>query len=128
MTKEIANIVTNAEVIAINQDRLGRAGNMISRALDGSYEIWGKAIYSGNIRQNGDANNLSELSPAPCHAVVFLNRLNTALNITLNFDDLFNNNLSTKPPIPNCTVFIREHLDRSQRARAWCSNGDCFAE
>ena len=39
MTKDIANILTNKEVIAINQDKLARSGNMIQRASDGSYEV-----------------------------------------------------------------------------------------
>ncbi|CAF5170544.1 unnamed protein product, partial [Rotaria magnacalcarata] len=45
MTKEIISILTNTEVIAINQDKLGRSGNMIRRALDGSYEVWAKPLY-----------------------------------------------------------------------------------
>ena len=115
MTKDIANILTNSEVIAVNQDRLARAGNMISRASDGSYEIWGKAIYT-------EQNNLSGFTPAPRHAVVFLNRLNITVDITLNFDDLFNNNLDRKPPTPNWTVVIRDlwlHQDLGRFEDTW---------
>ena len=115
MTTDIANILTNAEVIAVNQDKLARAGNLISRALDGSYEIWGKAIYT-------EKHSMLGFTPAPRHAVVFLNRLNTTVDITLNFDDLFDNNLDRKPPTPNWTVFIRDlwlHQDLGRFEDTW---------
>jgi alpha-galactosidase len=119
MTKEIANILTNKEVIAINQDKLGRSGNMIRRALDGSYELWAKPIYYENMSLFYDA---PRFSPLPFHAVVLLNRLNNVANITLEFNDLFDNSLSPHPPTPIWTVSIRDlwlHQDLGDFVETW---------
>lgn len=72
---------------------------MIQRALDGSYEIWAKAIYH---------KNLCDFDPSPYHAAVLLNRLNITTNITLEFPDLFDNALSPHPPSPKWSVTIRD--------------------
>jgi alpha-galactosidase len=122
MTKEIANILTNKEVIAINQDKLGRSGNMIRRAIDGSYEVWAKPIYHANMSQFYDTNNTPRFSPSPFHAVVLLNRLNITSNITLEFNDLFDNKLCPHPPTPIWTVFIRDlwlHQDLGEFVETW---------
>jgi len=122
MTKEIANILTNKEVIAINQDKLGRSGNMIRRAVDGSYEVWAKPIYHENMSQFYHTNNTSHFSPLPFHAVVLLNRLNITVNITLEFNDLFDNNLTPDPSTPIWTVLIRDlwlHQDLGEFVETW---------
>ena len=44
------------------------------------------------------------------------------MDITLNFDDLFDNNLDRKPPTPNWTVFIRDlwlHQDLGRFEDTW---------
>jgi alpha-galactosidase len=113
MTKDIANILTNKEVIAINQDKLGRSGNIIQRASDGSYEIWAKPIYHENI---------SQFSPLPFHAIVLLNRWNIPINITLDFDDLFGNNLNSNSLNSGWTVSIRDlwlHQDLGEFMDTW---------
>lgn len=122
MTKEIANILTNKEVIAINQDQLGRSGNMIRRALDGSHEVWAKPIYHGNMSHSYDTYNIPHFSPLPFHAVVLLNRLDTTANITLEFNDLFDNALNPHPPTPTWTVAIRDlwlHQDLGEFVETW---------
>lgn len=113
MTKEILNILTNKEVININQDKLGKSANMIRRSLDGSYEIWAKPIYYENI---------TNFSPLPYHAVVLLNRLNIYNNITLEFNDLFDNALSPHPPTPIWITHIRDlwlHQDLGVFTENW---------
>ncbi|CAF3327350.1 unnamed protein product [Rotaria socialis] len=108
MTKEIINILTNTEVIAINQDKLGRSGNMIRRAFDGSYEVWAKPLYYEHTPQFYNIDSAPHFNPLPFHAVVLLNRLNTTANITFNFDDLFDHYLCPHPPTPIWTVSIRD--------------------
>ena len=110
MNQSILNILTNKEVIAINQDRLGRSGNMIQRAMDGSYEIWAKALFH--------ENNCSY------HAVVLFNRSNQPTNITLQFEALFDNALSPHPPSPIWSVNIRDlwlHQDQGTFTHNWTS-------
>lgn len=122
MTRTTANILTNREVIAINQDKLGRAGNMIQRSSDGSFEIWAKLLYHENISHLHDENNKINFNPLPFHAVVLLNRLNIANNITLTFDQLFGNNLSPHQPTPTLTVSIRDlwlHQDLGEFTDSW---------
>jgi alpha-galactosidase len=46
MTQEIKEILTNAEVIAVNQDRLGREGHRIAK--NGDLEVWSKALNDGS--------------------------------------------------------------------------------
>ncbi|CAF1281083.1 unnamed protein product [Rotaria magnacalcarata] len=122
MKKEIANILTNKEVIAINQDKLGRSGNMFQRAFDGSYEIWAKPIHYENMPHFYDQNHTLRFSPLPFHAVVLLNRLNITINITFEFNQLFGNNLSPHQPTPTWTVFIRDlwlHRDLGEFVDTW---------
>ena len=63
MTPEIKEILTNKEVIAINQDALGREGTRVWK--DGDREVWSKQLKDGS------------------RAVVLLNRGATASEITV---------------------------------------------
>lgn len=45
VTQDSLTLLMNQEVIAINQDPVGLAGNMITRALDGTYEVWSRVLY-----------------------------------------------------------------------------------
>ena len=125
MTKEIATILTNKEVIAINQDKLGRSANMIRRAIDGSYEVWAKPLYHENSSHLSDNKNRLRFTPLPFHAVVLLNRLNVTANIPLNFKDLFDHALSPHPPTPTWTASIRDlwlHQDLGEFVDSWTAN------
>ena len=122
MSEKIKNILMNQEVIQINQDKLGRSGNMIRRALDGSYEIWAKPIYYEQVRQSIETSNILRFTPSPLHAVVLLNRLNTTANITFQFDDLFDHRLCPHPPTPIWTVTIRDlwlHQEIGEFVETW---------
>jgi alpha-galactosidase len=68
MTPEIHDILTNKEVIAIDQDPLGRQGRRVWK--DGDLEVWAKQL------QNGD------------RAVILLNRGSTEQEITVNWEQL----------------------------------------
>jgi alpha-galactosidase len=68
MTPEIASILTNREVIAIDQDRLGRQGHRAAK--DGDSEVWAREIADGN------------------RAVVLLNRGTAPREITATWTDL----------------------------------------
>jgi len=46
MTDETLEIITNKEVIAINQDPLGRQGKKVRD--DGNFEVWSKELYDGS--------------------------------------------------------------------------------
>ena len=46
MTAPYQQLLTNAEALRINQDPLGQAGNLIRRSVDGSYEVWAKALWT----------------------------------------------------------------------------------
>jgi alpha-galactosidase len=46
MTPEIKEILTNAEVIAVNQDKLGREGHRVAK--NGDLEVWSKALNDGS--------------------------------------------------------------------------------
>ena len=46
MTPEIKEILTNAEVIAVNQDKLGRQGRRVKKA--GDLEVWSKTMADGS--------------------------------------------------------------------------------
>jgi len=68
MTPEIRDILTNKEVIAIDQDSLGRQGRRVAK--DGDLEVWAKQL------KNGD------------RAVILLNRSSSAQQITANWEQL----------------------------------------
>src|SRR5581483_4968867 len=46
MTPEIRDILTNKEVIAVDQDPLGREGQRVSK--DGDLEVWAKQLKDGS--------------------------------------------------------------------------------
>ncbi len=45
MSDEILEIITNPEVIAVNQDELGRQGKKVRD--DGDFEVWSKELHDG---------------------------------------------------------------------------------
>ncbi len=68
MMPEIRDILTNKEVIAIDQDPLGRQGRRVWK--DNDLEVWAKQL------KNGD------------RAVILLNRSSSAQQITANWEQL----------------------------------------
>jgi alpha-galactosidase len=68
MRPEIHDILTNKEVIAVNQDALGREGERVAR--NGDLEVWAKQMKDGS------------------RAVILLNRGGTERQITANWEDL----------------------------------------
>lgn len=68
MSPEIKEILTNKEVIAVDQDRLGRQGRRVRK--DGDLEVWAKEMQDGS------------------RAVVLFNRSKEDKNITANWEDL----------------------------------------
>jgi alpha-galactosidase len=68
MRPEIHDILTNKEVIAVDQDPLGREGERVAR--NGDLEVWAKQLQDGS------------------RAVVLLNRSNAAHEISANWEDL----------------------------------------
>ena len=47
-------VLTNAEAIAINQDRLRRGGNLIRRSIDGSAEAYAKPLFHHDSASGGE--------------------------------------------------------------------------
>ncbi len=68
MTPEIRDILTNKEVIAINQDSMGRQGRRVWK--DGDFEVWGKQLQSGD------------------RAVILLNRGASSHEITVTWEQI----------------------------------------
>jgi len=68
MRPEIRDILTNREVIAVDQDALGREGERVWKS--GDLEIWAKRLRDGT------------------RAVVLLNRGSAEQEISVNWDDL----------------------------------------
>ena len=68
MTPEIHDILTNKEVIAVDQDPLGNQGRRVSK--NGDLEVWSKPLKEG------------------ARAVVLLNRSNAEQEITVSWEDL----------------------------------------
>ena len=48
MSDDVRAVLTNKGAIAINQDRLAVAGNMIRRSIDGTSEVWAKPLWTDN--------------------------------------------------------------------------------
>ena len=46
MSDDVRRILTHREAIAINQDQLGTAANLVRRSIDGTAEVWAKPLYS----------------------------------------------------------------------------------
>jgi alpha-galactosidase len=77
MTPEIKEILTNAEVIAVNQDKLGREGHRVRK--DGDREVWVKPLADGS------------------RAVILLNRGQADADISVNWDEIgYPNHISAK--------------------------------
>jgi len=75
MTPEIRDILTNKEVIAVDQDPLGREGRRVAK--DGDLEIWAKQLRDGG------------------RAVILLNRGSSQHEITVIWEDIgYPNHLS----------------------------------
>jgi alpha-galactosidase len=68
MTPEIRDILTNKEVIAIDQDPLGRQGRRVGK--DGDLEVWGKQMQDGS------------------RAVILLNRGASGQTVTATWEQL----------------------------------------
>jgi hypothetical protein len=68
MSPQTLEILSNREVIAVNQDRLGRPGRRVRRR--GGREVWVKPLVTG------------------CRAVLLLNRTDGGRTMTLNLDRL----------------------------------------
>jgi alpha-galactosidase len=68
MTPEIHDILTNKEVIAVDQDPLGREGRRVAK--DGDFEIWAKQLKDGS------------------RAVVLLNRGSSQRDITVKWEEI----------------------------------------
>jgi alpha-galactosidase len=68
MRPEIHDILTNKEVIAVNQDALGREGERVAKS--GDLEVWAKQLKDGS------------------RAVILLNRGVTEQQITANWEDI----------------------------------------
>jgi len=68
MKPEIQQILTNKEVIAVNQDTLGREGRRVRK--DGDLEVWAKQLKDGN------------------RAVLLFNRGASEQNVAVAWDDL----------------------------------------
>ncbi len=68
MPPEIHDILTNKEVIAVNQDPLGREGRRVWK--DGDLEVWGKQLQDGS------------------RAVVLLNRGSSSQEITVTWEQI----------------------------------------
>ena len=48
-------LLSNAEAVAINQDRLGEAANLVRRSDDGSAEVWAKALWTNHTQHTASA-------------------------------------------------------------------------
>jgi alpha-galactosidase len=68
MRPEIHDILTNKEVIAVNQDALGREGERVAK--NGDLEVWAKQLKDGS------------------RAVILLNRGAAEQQISANWEDL----------------------------------------
>ena len=68
MRPEIQGILTNKEVIAIDQDPLGRQGERVAK--NGDLEVWAKQLKDGS------------------RAVILFNRSESEQEITANWEDL----------------------------------------
>ncbi len=68
MRPEIHDILTNKEVIAVDQDALGREGERVAK--NGDLEVWAKQLQDGS------------------HAVILLNRSDKGQQVTVTWDQL----------------------------------------
>jgi alpha-galactosidase len=82
MTADIKDILTNKEVIAIDQDPLGRPGRRIRR--DGDVEVWGRQLQDG-----GRAIILFNRSQAPADITVTWEELGYPAHVPAKLRDLW---------------------------------------
>ena len=82
MTPDIKEILTNKEVIAINQDPLGRPGRRIRR--DGDLEVWGRQLQDG-----GRAILLFNRSQAPADITITWEELGYPAHVPAKLRDLW---------------------------------------
>jgi alpha-galactosidase len=68
MTPEIRDILTNKEVIAVDQDSVGREGRRVGK--EGDLEIWAKQMHDGS------------------RAVILLNRGGSTQSMTVNWEQI----------------------------------------
>jgi len=83
MTPQILEILTAADVIAVNQDPLGIQGSKV--ITENNSEVWARPLQDGGA------------------AIVLLNRgTYPEVNISVNWQDIFGNALSIgwQPPVP----------------------------
>ena len=52
MSPQYRQLLLNEGAIRINQDPLGQAGNLVRRSIDGSYEVWAKALSTDSTSSN----------------------------------------------------------------------------
>jgi alpha-galactosidase len=77
MTPEIKEILTNKEVIAVDQDKLGRQGHRVSK--NGDLEIWARSLSDGG------------------RAVILFNRGTSESEISVTWEQItYPNHLSAK--------------------------------
>ena len=89
MTPEIREILTNKEVIAVDQDALGKEGTRVSK--DGDLEVWSRQLHDGG------------------RAVILLNRGTTESTITARWEDL-----GYPPHLSAAVRDLWEHKDLGQ--------------
>jgi alpha-galactosidase len=89
MTPETKEILTNKEVIAVNQDKLGKAGYRLTQ--NGETEVWARSLDKGD------------------YAVALFNRGAAEAEVTVKWDDL---KLSGKPKVRD----LWAHADRGRLA------------
>jgi len=70
MSAETVAILTNTEVIALNQDPMGVQGHVVAHSSDNNLQVYAAPLANGDI------------------GVVLLNRGDSASNITVNWSDI----------------------------------------
>jgi alpha-galactosidase len=68
MAPDVKEILTNKEVVAIDQDPLGRPGRRVRK--NGDLEVWGRQLADGG------------------RAVILFNRSQSPADVTVNWEDL----------------------------------------
>jgi alpha-galactosidase len=77
MSPEVKEILTNAEVIAVNQDELGREGRRIRK--DGDLEVWARPLSDGS------------------RAVILFNRGKSESEVSVSWDEIaYPNHIAAK--------------------------------
>lgn len=93
ISKDALDILTAPEVLAVNQDPLGIAGEKLRTSIDGTLQLFGRPVQG----------------PPGTVALVLFNRGDQAQNMTVDFYvDVYQNNLCCPPPNPPARVYIRD--------------------